>query len=111
MFFQIIAMAFGVTILHYGTVVSLTPVAAPGWTFRLVTGTFTQDQFSVAVNLVRTLELIVLEMQYNNNRSNPNAPFLHLTGNIHNMGNDTAKTSPQTCIRFKTKTQHPSKQQ
>jgi hypothetical protein len=29
--------------------------------------------------------------QFNDNRSNPNQPFLHITGQIHNSGNGTAR--------------------
>jgi len=30
-------------------------------------------------------------LQFTDNRSNPNQPFLHVTGQIHNSGNGTAK--------------------
>lgn len=35
-------------------------------------------------------QLVMSELQFKDNRTNPNEPFLHLTGKIQNTGNGTA---------------------
>jgi hypothetical protein len=47
-------------------------------------------QTQIANNTLPTPKLITIDMQYNDNRSNTNAPFLQVTGYICNIGTSMA---------------------
>jgi flagellar basal body-associated protein FliL len=51
---------------------------------------FYSDQNGNKIQGTKVPELVSVDMQFKDNRTNPNAPFLQVTGRIHNEGNATA---------------------